>query len=174
MQKRKLFINRRYQIPHAAITLCSHLLVSMVTTIMVSAFYLLFFHGGITFNHNRLLPWYLLGMGSIILSSTLVYSLRRSRRIAGLMLKIEGTLARAARGQFPDHPLIFRKDDFFKELAPTLNACLLTIKEKEQRLENLRDQLDNLLALVEKEGDAPTACARLQMIINELHDGNRQ
>lgn len=160
-QQRKFLVNSRYQLPHAGVVLVSQLVVAIIAVGATAAFYLLFFQGGVIMDHNRAVPWFLLTVTVVALGLTLWFSLRRSRRVAGLMLKIEALFIRAARGEYPDRPLVFRKDDYFKELAGPLNACLVATREKDRLLRECRAEVAELLQQGAQDGVPVTVRQRL-------------
>jgi hypothetical protein len=155
-QQRKFLVNSRYQLPHAGVVLVSQMVVAIIAVGATAAFYLLFFQGGVIMDHNRAIPWFLLMVAVVALGFTLWFSLRRSRRVAGLMLKIEALFIRAARGEYPERPLVFRKDDYFKELAGPLNACLVATREKDRLLRESRVAVAELLQQCSQDG-VPTS-----------------
>jgi len=158
-QQRKFLVNSRYQLSHAGVILLSQMIVAFIAVAATAAFYLLFFQGGVIMDHNRTLPWFLLGVAIFALVMTLWLSLRRSRRVAGLMLKIEGLFLRASQGEFPERPLVFRRDDYFKELAGPLNACLVATRENDRLIRECRGAVAELLEQCARE-EAPLSLRR--------------
>ncbi len=127
-KKRSYLVNFRYQLSQAAAILFSHLLVALLTGIIFSWFYLFMLDRGIACNHNRLLPLYLLGLALVVTAVTTFWIIRKSHGVAGAMNKIDKILTEAARENFPDQPVSFRRKDHFPELAEPVNHCLIRLK----------------------------------------------
>lgn len=132
-QRRRLLINTRYQLRHMAVILSVNLLLMLLISVLISWFYLLFFKGNLTCDHNRLFPLYLAVLALAAVAFLALWSLYRSRSVAGMMRKIEQVLADAAAGRVPGQPLGFRKEDYFAPLAGPLNDCLSRMRRQDQQ-----------------------------------------
>lgn len=163
-----MLVNTHYQFPQAGVAVISHVIVGILVASFLSWFYLLIFDGHVVCNHNRVIPWYLASIGLVIVLLSIYSSLRRSRTIAGMMLKIETTLNKAATGEYPDKPLVFRKNDHFKVLAPALNRCLITLRHQDKQLQKTASRLDNLKQKVNSNEDRREVGRRIDEIIAEL------
>lgn len=127
--KRKLLVNNGYQFRQMGIVIVSNILVLLFISALLSWFYLLVMDGSVAYNHNRKIPLYILsGLGIVIFLSAYC-SIRRSRTIAGMMKKLQAVLEDAGRGILPERKLVFRKEDYFDELARPLNNCLEKLKK---------------------------------------------
>ncbi len=170
-QRRKFFVHFRYQLSQLAVTLTANTLVMLLIGVLISWFYLLFFKGNLTCNHNRIFPLYLvISVLAMILFSAL-WSLKRSRAVAGMMCKLEYVLCDAAQDLFPEQPLVFRKGDYFTTLAGPLNACLVRMKKQEHRRETAIRTLRELQIACQAEGaDREELHRRIDTIIGALEN----
>jgi len=132
--RRRYMVHPRYQLGQAGIFLGINLLLLLLAALLLSWFYLFYFQGHVVCNHNRAFPWYLTAVGLLVLLLSSLWSLRRSRSVAGMMRKLEIVLSNAARGVFPEQPLVFRRGDSFGELARPLNDCVVQLKRQRQCL----------------------------------------
>ena len=139
--RRKYLVNHRYQLSQAGVVLLSHLLVALLMAALLSWFYLFMLDGAIACNHNRQLPWYIVGLTAVIVLSTTWWTIRRSHRVAGSIFKIDKTLRLATSGEFPSQPFSFRRKDHFPELADTINRCL-------QGLQNCHEARNSILTVL--------------------------
>lgn len=78
-----------------------------------------------------------------MLLSTL-WSLRRSRAIAGMMGKIFLLLTEVSRGVFSHQPLVFRQTDHFRDLTLPLNTCFVCMKRQQANQEEAMEMLEGL------------------------------
>lgn len=177
-QRRRLLVDLRYQLTQLGVALAANILVMLLVAVLMSWLYLLFFKGNLACSHNRLFPLYLMAtaLGVIVLST--LWSLRRSRTVAGMMRKLEYVLNDAAKGRFPDRALIFRKGDYFTGLAGPLNACLVRMKKQENRMETAIESLQGLQIVV-REGkvDREEVSRRIDAvmaILKQDEDGGKE
>ncbi len=130
--KRKYLVNGRYQIPQALAVLLANVLALLLAVAVLAWFYLLVWDGSLAVSHNNVIPM-LVGCCLVILFfSSAYFSIRRSRKIAGMMKKLNMVLHDASLGEIPNIPLAFRKSDYFKEIETPLNLCLLQLKLSHQ------------------------------------------
>ena len=130
--KRKYLVNGKYQLSQAAVTIIANLSVAFLMAALLSWFYLLVWdgHGSVIYNHNKMIPVYLVGAAILVILLSLFWSLRRSRAIAGMIKKIDKVLIDASHGVFPERPLVFRKGDHFTSLSDSLNRCISQLKKQ--------------------------------------------
>jgi len=150
-QRRRYLVHLRYQLPQAGAALGANLLVMLCMAVLMSWLYLLFYKGNLVGSHNRLFPLYLAGVALVVVSLSTWWSLRRSRAVAGMMGKIFLLLTDAARGIFPQHPLVFRKKDHFRDLAQPLNACFVRMKRQQANQEEALEVLEGLYEALQRE-----------------------
>ncbi len=168
-RRRRLLINTRYQLSHLAVTLVVNLLLILLMAVLISWFYLLFFKGNIACDHNRLFPFYLVAVTLAVVAGMGLWSLRRSRAIAGMMHKVEQVLRDAAGGKFPETPLVFRKHDYFAALADPINGCLARMGKQEQRYQQTTQDLHDLREMVSEDtGEGAMVRRRIETILAEL------
>ncbi|WP_448871229.1 hypothetical protein [Desulfobulbus propionicus] len=132
-QRRRLLINSRYQLRNLAVILTANLVLMLLIAVLISMFYLLFFRGNLACDHNRLFPLYLGGLALAVMLLLTLWSLYRSRSVAGMMRKIELVLAGTAQGHLPEEPLAFRKDDYFATMAVPINGCIARMRRQDQQ-----------------------------------------
>jgi len=90
--------------------------------------------------------FYVLVAIATVLCGVLVWSIRHSHRVAGMFLKIDLLLKDAARGQYPQQPILFRQSDYFRWLSASLNPVLKRMQNSDQHLRNVCDKLDLLIS----------------------------
>ena len=73
------------------------------------------------------LLWLLLLMQVVLLSFTFLISIFMSHKIAGPLYKLNKTMREIAEGKI-DQNLAFRKKDYFRELVPSFNAMMVTMR----------------------------------------------
>jgi hypothetical protein len=131
--KRKYIVHAKYQLTQAAAMIIANLSIAFLMVALLSWFYLLIWdgHGSVIYNHNQMIPVYLICVTILISLLSLFWSLRRSRTIAGMIKKIDNVLTEASHGIFPERPLGFRKGDHFTSLSVSLNRCLSQLKKKD-------------------------------------------
>ena len=127
--KRKYWVNTGFQLGQAAALIVAHAALAMLIFALLSWFYMIVWDGDVTVNYNREIPYYIFVLLVIVTLVSVYFSLRRSRRIAGMMKKIHTVLDNAGKGRFPDRELTFRASDYFKELAVPLNVCLEQLRQ---------------------------------------------
>jgi len=160
---RKLLVNPRYQMVQIGVVVLANSLVTLLVAGLLSWFYLLYWDGSIVVQHNARIPYYVLAAVLLVTSLTVLFSLQRSRMVAGMMKKIQMVLENAEAGRFPEQPLAFRKSDSFPQLAAPLNRCLDRMRYPADIL--LRVQLQGLLAELDEEKiGVDVVCARLREI----------
>lgn len=130
--RRRYLVNTRYQLTQAGVAIAANLLVALLMAALMSWFYLLSLNRGLAANHNQLFPVYLSVAALMVIVFSTFWSLRRSRIVAGMMRKLDLILRDAARGVFPDAPLVFRKGDYFAWLAQPLNECFLQLRKRQE------------------------------------------
>lgn len=153
-RRRRYLVNGPYQFRQAAGVVLANILVIAATSLFLAWFYLIVWDSSLTVDHNRQLPTLvaLFGLGVLLLS--LLASLYRSRKTAGMMEKLETILGLAAEGELPKQPVTFRQSDPFGSLSKPLNGCLdrLQLLEQEKRCgDEQKKQLQRLAAALDKE-----------------------
>nr|WP_320013194.1 hypothetical protein [uncultured Desulfobulbus sp.] len=132
-QRRRLLIDTRYQLRQMLAVLSINLILILLSAVVVSWFYLMFYKGNMVCDLNRMFPWYMGGVALIAILLLSLWSLNRSRSVAGMMRKIETVLVKAAQGQLPEAPLVFRKHDYFSALATPINTCIARLRLQDQQ-----------------------------------------
>lgn len=169
--KRKYLVNGRYQFSQAAVTIIANLSVALLITALLSWFYLLAWNGIVIYNHNKMIPVYLICIVVLVISFSLLWSLYRSRAIAGMIKKIDSTLTDASNGVFADEPLKFRKGDYFASLSVSLNRCLALLQEKESSAESEVFAMQTLVSGIDSEDmNSKDVRNQLNVIIKRLKE----
>ncbi len=78
---------------------------------------------------------YLIKLGTILFfmaAGIVLWTIRRTHAVAGPIFKTRKILRAAARGEFPETPVRFRRGDAFQALAADLNACLTAMRAHRQ------------------------------------------
>jgi len=75
------------------------------------------------------LLWLLVSMQVILISFTFFISIFMSHKIAGPLYKLSKLLREAAAGNL-EQRLVFRKSDYFQELAPDYNTLMESIQKR--------------------------------------------
>ncbi|ABK98454.1 hypothetical protein [Pelobacter propionicus] len=127
--QRKFFVNIRYQCAQMAVGVFANILVVLATAALLSWFYLLEWDGSVAYNHNRTLVFLVLVSVCVATFTTVFFSLRRSRSVAGFLEKLHDVLDRASRGDFPEREVVFRTSDYYGHLSAPLNACLEQLRQ---------------------------------------------
>lgn len=104
--------------------------ISMAATALMTVwFFLYFMEGRLSWTLDHV---YLIQLGIILffmMCGIAIWTVLKVHSMAGPVYKTRLILQAAARGEFPDYPVCFRKGDAFKELAEDLNQCLAVMKE---------------------------------------------
>lgn len=169
--QRRYLINTRYQVTQAGVAIAANLLVILLMAALMSWFYLLYLNQGVSANHNRLFPMYIAAAALMVIVISTFWSLRRSRRVAGMMRKLDIVLMDAANGKFPESPLIFRKGDYFRWLASPLNSCFLRMQQQQRLLESTTFALETLKGKIDaRQIPDEELAASLDGIISRMTD----
>jgi hypothetical protein len=150
-QRRRYLVHLRYQLPQAGAALAANLLVMLFMAVLMSWLYLLFYKGNLVGSHNQIFPLYLAGAALVVMLLSTLWSLRRSRAVAGMMGKIFLVLTDASRGEFPRQPLVFRQSDHFRDLARPLNACFVRMKRLQANQEEAMEVLEGLQEALQRD-----------------------
>jgi hypothetical protein len=142
--QRQYLVNKQYQLTQVGVAIAANLLVILLMAALMSWFYLLYLNQGVAANHNRLFPVYIAVAALLVVFFSTIWSLSRSRMVAGMMRKLNIVLRDAASGKLPDRPLIFRKGDSFKWLAVPLNNCFLRLQQQQSLLNSTVNALEAL------------------------------
>jgi hypothetical protein len=165
-------VDGKFQFSQAAVGIAANVLVSLLIAGLLSWFYLLEWDGAVVYDHNSRIPLYVLAFILITIFSSSFFSFRRSRIIAGMMKKLHAVLDDASRGIFPERDVVFRKNDYYRQLAIPLNACLKRLRAQgDDPSPAMIGELQGLVAAIEGEGmEAPDiACFVKEMI--RRHEG---
>lgn len=169
-KNRKLLVDRRYQLRQAGATVVGHVFVAILMAVLLSWFYLLALDSGMVTNYRRAFPGYVMVAVLFIALGSLFVSLRRSRRVAGMLAKLNLVLADAARGLFADRPLRFRRDDYFTALAEPLNACLTALQRRSVCQRRVTSGLEMLHSRLERGTiDHAELVERFDLLLDEFH-----
>ncbi len=169
-KNRKLLVDRHYQLRQAGATVVGHVFVAILMAVLLSWFYLLVLDSGMVTNYRRAFPGYVMVAVLLIALGSLLVSLRRSRRVAGMLAKLNLVLADAARGRFADRPLRFRRDDYFTALAEPLNACLTALQRRSVCQRRVTSGLEMLRSRLERGTiDHAELVERFDLLLGELH-----
>ena len=122
--KRKQVVDVRYQFGRVAAGVAANVLVTLLAAGVLSWFYLLEMDGSVAYDHNSTFPLLMAGLAVVVVVVHAYFGFRRSRAVAGLMKKLRTVLNDAARGQLPEREIVFRRTDYFRDLAGPLNQCL--------------------------------------------------
>ena len=138
---RRYLVSGKYQLTQVAITLIANLSVALLMTAILSWLYLLAWDGTIAYNHNKMIVVYFAVAALIIIATSSFLSLKRSRYVAGMFNKITLILKQASAGDFSERPIVFRKEDQFRDIAIPLNECLKQLKQQHAINLELRERL---------------------------------
>lgn len=122
--KRAYIVNSKFQMRQLAAVFFGNLLIAVLMTCLLSFLFLVVWDKWFTIQYSTRVPIYMAICLVIVLFSTLLVSIRRSRKIAGQMLKLKMVLSDAAEGKIPEKGVKFRQGDFFHDLEEPLNDCL--------------------------------------------------
>ncbi len=151
--RRKYLVDGRYQLTQVAVVLCANILAVLLTSAMLSWFYLIAWDGSVAVNHNQRIPYYIATCVLVVILCSVFFSLRRSRSAAGMMTILHTILDNARRRTFPECAIAFRKTDYirFRQLAEPLNDCLNQLERLQASdYAALMERLEDLAAGIEK------------------------
>lgn len=164
--RRKYLVDSSYQFSQAGAVIAANVLVALLMAGLLSWFYLLEWNGNLVYDHNRLIPIYILTLILIVTLGTTLLSLRRSRIIAGMIKKLHSVLSDAGQGILPERAIRFRRSDYFGQLAVPLNRCLERLRHREAREDALLTALHEIAARAERQpADNPELLRDLQAVI---------
>lgn len=143
--RRNYFINKSFQLAFAGNMVLITFIACAITALSVSWIFIYFFdeHLCVTLMDGP----YLLKIGFILaglIIGVALWTILRTHAIAGPIYKTRKILHEAAKGRFPDRPVVFRRGDAFKGLADDLNLCLQAMRSDHARLEWLRTHAESL------------------------------
>lgn len=168
--KRKYLIDAPFQLKQVSVLIVANLLIVLLISALLSWFYLIAWDGNAAYNHNRLIPIYIATTALLVTLATIFLSFRRSRAIAGMMHKLQLVLEDAALGVLPERRLVFRKSDYFQQLATPLNNCFDLIRSG-QNVDSyeIAKDLNNIIVKLETEdADHTELQNRLAELIKKL------
>nr|WP_321465070.1 hypothetical protein [uncultured Desulfobulbus sp.] len=148
---RKLLVDPRYQVVQMAVVVVANILVTLLVAGLLSWFYLMAWDGSVAVHHNRRIVLYISGAGIVVTVLSILFSLHRSRIVAGMMKKLHQVLENALQGDFPPQDVAFRKNDYYPQLAEPLNRCLDRMRCAQPQM-RLREDLKCLLAEIDSGG----------------------
>jgi len=143
--KRKILVNSRYQLSEVWVSVLTNLTVALLMAAFLSWFYLLVWNGRIAYNHNNVMPAFILCLGLIVSFVAIFLGLLRTRSIAGMIKKIDAVLTEASRGEYSKKTLVFRKGDYFSTIATPLNTCLEQLENNDTVLRTVTSALGELV-----------------------------
>ena len=123
-RRRQYFIDKKLQLAFAANMLLIAGVVMLATALTVSWFFVYFMEDHLSGDIDA---QYLIKVGIVLffmVAGIVIWTVLRTHAIAGPIYKTRKILQAAARGEFPDHPVRFRRSDAFKGLAVDINHCL--------------------------------------------------
>ena len=162
---RKLLVDPRYQVMQLLVVVVANILVTLLVAGLLSWFYLMVWDGSVAVNHNRRIVLYVASAGLLVTVLSILFSLHRSRTVAGMMKKMHLVLENALQGNFPEKQLAFRKSDYYPQLAGPLNRCLDRMRSAQHQV-RLRVDLQDLLADIDSGSvDLPATRQRLAVLI---------
>ncbi|PIE38510.1 MAG: hypothetical protein CSA53_04110 [Gammaproteobacteria bacterium] len=171
--RRRYIVNGRYQFGQVMVTILANSLMLILSFCLLIWFYLMILDGSTAYSHNSAVAGYMVVSLVVITAASSYCSFRRSRRIAGMMEKLEKLLDDASRGVFPEQRIVFRRDDYFTRLEGPLNACMEVMQEGSNP--DRAALLSGLSALARRLEDENPDRETMKNEINELlHGVNRQ
>jgi hypothetical protein len=78
-------------------------------------------------------------------------SLSYTHSIAGPVHKTIKVLKNATAGGYSDHPITFRKNDYFNDLAREINNCITKLRTNDERREELQSRLISAVSDLNKD-----------------------
>jgi len=174
--RRKYIVDGKYQLSQVAAVVLSNSMVVALIAALLSWFYLIAWDGSVVVNYNRQIPIYLVICLVIVTLLSIYFSLHRSRSVAGMMKKLHYILENAEKGVFPEQKLVFRKSDYFRQIAVPLNQCLLQLQKNQKQNDGIFIQeLEYLIHSIEKgETDISQVRISLQNILkNRKKQGDK-
>jgi len=182
--RRKYLVDMPYQFTQAGVVLLANVLVMIFIAFLLSWYYLIASDNTLMVNYNRQVPILISCAILIICVLTMLFSLRRSRSIAGMMTILRQVLADAAQGRFPTRPLLFRHSDYsgFRNLADPLNDCLACMQAAGGGKAVPSEAVDKLKQLIEQTGpdrtgpktDQDKLHQELKTLLHLFEQGNLQ
>lgn len=171
---RKLLVDPRYQFVQMAVVVVGNVLVTLLIAGLLSWFYLVGWDGSVVVNHNHRIPVYVAVAALTVTVTTVFFSLRRSRAIAGMMRKMHVVLEDAVQGRFPEQRLVFRKNDYYPHLAEPLNLCLERMRQAQSDPVS-REWLRHLLSEIDGgRADLESIRCRLAEILVQENSGPKR
>lgn len=158
--KRKYLIDRKYQFSEAILVVIANILSVLLASTLIMWLYLIVWDGSIAVNHNQKITQYITASLLVVVILSVYFSVLRSRSVAGMMKKLRRILTDAGHGIFPAKTTVFRKSDYFKDIATPLDECLDQLKKKQivDNSETIRS-LEELVEGIEKD-EIPAAGIR--------------
>ncbi len=133
-RRRRYFIDKKFQLAFAGNMLLISCVCILVTTLVVSWFFVYFMTDNLSASIDRS---YVIKMGIILFfvaAAIMIWTVKRTHAIVGPIFRARKILRAAARGEFPEKPVKFRRNDAFKELAVDINLCLETMRAYRNQL----------------------------------------
>jgi len=168
--KRKYLVNAPFQLKQVSVLIVANLMLVLLISSLLSWFYLIAWDGNAAYNYNKIIPVYILISAILVTLTTIFLSFRRSRAIAGMMHKLQLVLEDAALGVLPERRVVFRKSDYFQQLATPLNDCFNLIRNG-QNVDSyeIAKELNNIIVQLETEdADNQELQNRLEGLIKKL------
>jgi hypothetical protein len=145
LKRRRLLVDRRFQLGHAALVVAGQVLAMLATAFAVAWFYLFMQDGRLLAPHNEALFWHLAVFILLVMLAALLTSLVFTSRIVAPARKLERVLGGAAAGRLPEDRVRFRRRDLFKASEADLNALLNELRSglgRRAALERLAEALE--------------------------------
>jgi hypothetical protein len=173
-RRRNYLINKRFQLACAGNMLLLQFLCIVGTVLIVSwvYYFVLDNHLVCTLNASFFTKMGIIFMFMAI--GMLLWTLRHTHAIAGPVFKTGKLLKEAAKGNFPEHPVPFRKGDWFDFLAHDLNQCLNVMKRDKRRLEKACHELIAFKKNLERGPLSPEECLKEITPIVDLLKGTQK
>ena len=157
-KRRRLLIDGRFQLGHAALVVASQVLAMLATALAVVWFYLFIQDGRLLAPHNEALFWHLAVFILLVMLGALLGSLVFTSRIVAPARKLERVLGRAVAGRLPEGRVSFRSRDLLKASEADLNALLKELRGGCERLAALERLAESL-----EQGQLSTAQTALEL-----------
>ena len=138
IRRRRYLVDRPLQFGYAANMILLQLVVAAVTAAVTAWIVLFVLNDRLT---GQLDAGFFFKVAVILIfmaAGVAIWAVRSSHAVAGPIFKTRRLLHAAAAGGLPDQPVVFRRGDAFKELAPDLNSLFQAIRHRQQRLDGLK------------------------------------
>ena len=166
--RRRVLINKPFQLTHAGSLMVVQLMSVLFTGLVVSCFYLFLQDNRLVCNHNPAIFYTMSAVLLVAWCAMIIWSIKYTHSIAGPIYKIRTILKNAEKGDYPNAPILFRKNDRFKNIGYPLGVCLLKMKNSQTQMENTVKDIKTLQQRLKTEKLTIDACEKeLQGILDK-------